>query len=519
MRTWASSPPIRFQLPRTPDRGLREIHGGDGASAVAPHSFTTATNTIPVRTEKDPLGPLDVPDEALYGVQTQRAVQNFPISGLRPLKPFVTAQVWLKKAAALTHKETGRLDTRLADAIVQAADEVLEGRHDDQFVVDPYQAGAGTSHNMNVNEVLANRANELLGSARGTYKPVHPNDHVNMAQSTNDTIPTTIRLACLAELGGFVRAFESLRDALAAKGKEFDGIVKAGRTHLQDAMPIRLGQEFAAYAGSLDRGLRRVQQSADYLRDLGIGGSAVGTGVTVEPEYPQLMNKHLRAISGLELRVGADRVQLMQSMGDAAGFSAAIRVLALDLSKIVSDLRLMVMGPRTGIDEIKLPAVQPGSSIMPGKINPSIPEMVNQVCFQVVGCDTTVSMAAEHGQLELNVMMPVIAHNILLSMRILANAAKVLDERCVRGIEANVAMCEYWVERSAALATALAPQIGYAAAAELSKRSVKEGVLIRDLVRREGVLSGSEVDEVLDLRKMTEIGVPGGKHGPAPSGG
>ena len=472
-----------------------------------------------MRTEKDPLGPLEVPDDALYGVQTQRAVQNFPISGLRPLKPFVTAQVWIKKAAALTHRETGRLEARLANAIVAAADEVLSGQHDDQFVVDPYQAGAGTSHNMNVNEVLANRANELLGAKRGTYQPVHPNDHVNMAQSTNDTIPTTIRLACLAELAGLVKAFESLRDSLAAKGKEFDGIVKAGRTHLQDAMPIRLGQEFAAYAGTIDRGLRRVKESADYLRDLGIGGSAVGTGVTVEPEYPALMNKHLRAISGLELRVGADRVQLMQSMGDAAGFSAALRVLAVDLSKIASDLRLMVMGPRTGIDEIKLPAVQPGSSIMPGKINPSIPEMVNQVCFQVVGCDTTVSMAAEHGQLELNVMMPVIAHNILLSMRILTNAATVLDGRCIRGIEANRQMCEYWVERSAALATALAPQIGYAAAAELSKRSVKEGVLIRDLVRREGLLPPSEVDEVLDLRKMTEIGVPGGKPGSGTSGG
>jgi aspartate ammonia-lyase len=472
-----------------------------------------------VRTEKDPLGPLDVPDEALYGVQTLRAVQNFPISGLRPLKPFVVAQVWIKKAAALTHRDTGRLEPRLADAIVAAADEVLAGKHDDQFVVDPYQAGAGTSHNMNVNEVLANRANELLGGTRGTYKPVHPNDHVNMAQSTNDTIPTAIRLACLAELPAFVRAVESLRDTLAAKGREFNDIVKAGRTHLQDAMPIRLGQEFAAYAGSLDRGLRRVTESADYLRDLGIGGSAVGTGVTVEAEYPALMNKHLRAISGLDLRIGADRVQLMQSMGDAAGFSAAIRVLALDLSKIVSDLRLMVMGPRTGIDEITLPAVQPGSSIMPGKINPSIPEMVNQVCFQVVGCDATVSVSAEHGQLELNVMMPVIAHNVLFAMRILTNAVTVLDERCVRGITANRQMCEHWVERSAALATALAPQIGYAAAAELSKRSVKEGVLIRDLVKREGVLPANEVDEVLDLRKMTEIGVPGGKHGPAPGGG
>jgi aspartate ammonia-lyase len=465
------------------------------------------------RTEKDPLGPKQVPADALYGVQTMRARENFPISGLAPLWPFVVAQVWIKKAAALTHKQTRRLDPRLADAIVRAADEVLAGQYADQFVVDPYQAGAGTSHNMNVNEVLANRANELLGGARGTYSPVHPNDHVNMAQSTNDTIPTNIRLACLSQLDGLTGAFEGLRDALAAKGREFDHIVKAGRTHLQDAMPIRLGQEFAAYASSIDRGIRRVREAADYLRDLGIGGSAVGTGVTVEKEYPALMNQHLRAISGLELRFGADRVQLMQSMGDAAGFSASLRVLAIDLSKIASDLRLMVMGPRTGIDEIKLPAVQPGSSIMPGKINPSIPEMVNQVCFQVMGLDTTVGIAAEHGQLELNVMMPVIAFNVLLSMRILTNAARTLTERCVVGIQANEDMCAYWVERSAALATALMPHIGYAKAAELSKQSVKEGVLVRDLVKRDKVLPADEIDEVLDLRKMTEIGVPGGRHG------
>jgi aspartate ammonia-lyase len=470
------------------------------------------------RREKDPLGTLDVPADALYGVQTLRARQNFPISELRPLAPFIIAQVWIKKAAALTHRETGRLDPKLADAIRTAADEVLAGQHLDQFIVDPYQAGAGTSHNMNANEVLANRANELLGHERGTYSPVHPNDHVNMAQSTNDTIPTNIRLATLSQLDAFLAAFEELRAVLVGKAAEFDDIVKAGRTHLQDAMPIRLGQEFAAYAGSIDRGMRRVKEAADYLRDLGIGGSAVGTGVTVEPEYPELMVKHLKEISGLELRVGQDRVQLMQSMGDVAAFSAQMRVLAIDLSKIVSDLRLMAMGPRTGIDEIKLPPVQPGSSIMPGKVNPSIPEMVNQVCFQVMGCDTTVAIAAEHGQLELNVMMPVIAFNVLLSMRILTRAATVLARKCVAGIEANRDMCAYWVERSAALATALAPQIGYARAAEISKQSVKEGVLIRDLVKRDHILPDDEIDEVLDLRKMTEIGVPGGAHGVSAGG-
>ena len=465
------------------------------------------------RIEKDPLGELPVPAAALYGVQTVRALQNFPISGLLPLEPFVIAQVWIKKAAAMTHKDTGRLDATRADAIIAAADEVLAGQHRDMFVVDPYQAGAGTSHNMNVNEVLANRANELLGGTRGTYTPVHPNDHVNMAQSTNDTIPTNIRLAVLRQLPALLAALASLHDSLAEKGIAFDHIVKAGRTHLQDAMPIRLGQEFTAYAGTLARCMKRITEAADYLNDLGIGGSAVGTGVTVEPQYPEFMNAHLKVITGItSLRIGTDRIQLMQSMGDAAAFSASLRGLALDLSKICSDLRLMVSGPRTGLDEIVLPAVQPGSSIMPGKINPSIPEMVNQVCFQVIGCDTTVAISAEHGQLELNVMMPVIAQNILLSMLILTNAITALSEKCIRGITANEAMCQYWVERSAALATALMPQIGYAKAAEISKRSVKEGILIRELVTRDRVIPADQIDGVLDLRKMTEIGVPQGEH-------
>ncbi|MGK2961438.1 MAG: aspartate ammonia-lyase [Gemmatimonadaceae bacterium] len=468
--------------------------------------------TDKTRMEKDPLGELAVPADALYGVQTLRAVRNFPISGLKPLPAFVEATVRIKRAAAITHRETGRLDAELADAIIKAADEVLAGQHREHFVVDPYQAGAGTSHNMNINEVLANRANEILGKPRGGYSPVHPNDHVNMAQSTNDVIPTAIRLASVTELPKLVKAFEGLIGALEEKGREFDDVMKSGRTHLQDAMPIRLGQEFTAYAGTLRRGIRRVEQASDYLRDLGIGGSAVGTGVNVEPEYPAIMVRELAKSAGVEVREGKDRIQLMQSMGDAAAFSAQMRVLALDLSKIASDLRLLASGPRTGLDEVRLPAVQPGSSIMPGKINPSIPEMVNQVCFQVVGNDACVSVSAEHGQLELNVMMPVIAQNILMSMMILTNTAETLSERCIKGIEANVEMCAYWVERSAALATALAPQIGYARAADLSKQSVKENVLIRELVHREKVLPEEEIDEVLDLRKMTEIGVPGGKH-------
>jgi len=474
--------------------------------------------TVNTRIEKDPLGELPVPSDALYGVQTLRAVQNFPISGLKPLPAFVDAVVRIKRAAAITHKETGRLDAKLADAIIAAADEVLNGQHREDFVVDPYQAGAGTSHNMNANEVLANRANELLGAKRGEYKPVHPNDHVNMAQSTNDVIPTAIRLGAVTELPKLEAAFENLIGAFESKGLEFDDVVKSGRTHLQDAMPIRLGQELNAYAGTLKRSLTRVVEAANYLRDLGIGGSAVGTGVNVEPEYPPIMVRELAKSAGVEVREGKDRIQLMQSMGDAAAFSSALKVLAIDLSKIASDLRLMASGPRTGFDEIRLPAVQPGSSIMPGKINPSIPEMVNQVCFQVIGNDACVSASAEHGQLELNVMMPVIAHNIFLSMRILTNTANTLADRTVKGIEANAEQCAYWLERSAALATALAPQIGYARAAELSKQSVKENVLIRELVKREHVIPDDEIDEVLDLRKMTEIGVPGGAHGGVSAG-
>jgi aspartate ammonia-lyase len=474
--------------------------------------------TDKTRVEKDPLGELAVDADALYGVQTLRAVQNFPISGIKPLAAFVDATVRIKKAAAMTHKETGRLDAKLADAIIAAADEVLSGKHRDQFVVDVYQAGAGTSHNMNVNEVLANRANEILGGKRGEYSPVHPNDHVNMAQSTNDVIPTAIRLACVTELPRLVNAFERLSDALMEKGQQFDNVIKSGRTHLQDAMPIRLGQEFTAYAGSLLRGIRRVGEAANYLRELGIGGTAVGTGVNAEREYPKLMVGFLDDMIGADLREGLDRIQLMQSMGDVAAFSAQLKVLALDLSKIASDLRILASGPRTGFDEVRLPAVQPGSSIMPGKVNPSIPEMVNQVCFQVVGNDACVAIASEHGQLELNVMMPVIAYNVLLSMKILTNAALTLESKCVKGIEANAEQCAYWVERSAALATALAPQIGYARAAELSKQSVKENVLIRDLVKREHVLPDDQIEDVLDLRKMTEIGVPGGAHGGASAG-
>lgn len=458
----------------------------------------------PTRTEHDPLGPVEVPADALYGAQTARALANFPISGLRADPALIDAVVRIKRAAASVHKRSGRLDAARADAIIAAADAVLHGAHRDQFVVDVYQAGAGTSLHMNVNEVLATLATRQLGDVT-----VHPNDHVNAAQSTNDVFPTAMRLAALSVLRDATGAVDVLAASLRARADEFDDLVKAGRTHLQDAMPIRLGQEVGAWAGSLERGVRRVRESAEYLLDLGIGGTAVGTGVNADAEYAARMVVELTTLTGLPLREGADKVQLMQSMGDVAALSANWRVLALDLGKIASDLRLLASGPRTGLDELRLPAVQPGSSIMPGKVNPSVPEMVNQVVFQVMGHDATVSAAAEQGQLELNVMMPVIAHNLLSSLRILGNAARALDERTVRGMSPNPAQLAYWVERSAALATALAPKIGYAAAAALTKRSVETGESIRELVLREGLLTPSEADALLDLRRMTEPGIPG----------
>ena len=468
------------------------------------------------RTERDPLGELPVPADALYGIQTLRAHENFPISGLKPLPAFVDAVIWIKRSAAETHKKTGRLEARLADAIIQAADEVLAGQHRDQFIVDVYQAGAGTSHNMNCNEVLANRANQLLGGQLGTYKPVHPNDHVNMAQSTNDVIPTAMRLATLATLPDLIDAMDQLAAAFARKGEAFDDVIKSGRTHLQDATPIRLGQEFRAYGRTVTRHREKLGDAAEWLREMNIGGSAVGTGLNVEPEYPALMVEFLSGLTGMELREADDRIQLMQSMGDIATFSGAMRAWVLDLAKIANDIRLLASGPRTGLAEISLPAVQPGSSIMPGKVNPSIAEMVNQVCYQALGLDTTVAMAAEAGQLELNVMMPVITHNIVFMLVIVANATRTFAERCIEGVEADAEQCAHWLERSPALVTALAPRIGYAEAAKLAKEAVASGLTVRELVTQKGVLDPKEMDAVLDLRAMTELGVPGAG---APLGG
>jgi aspartate ammonia-lyase len=461
------------------------------------------------RTERDPLGERAVPSDAYYGIQTARALENFPISGFRAPDLLVDATVIVKKAAAYANMTLGRLDSRISNAIMQAADEILAGTLRDQFVVDVYQAGAGTSHNMNVNEVLANRAAELLGGARGEYRLVHPNDHVNMAQSTNDVFPTATRLALLFAHRDLTVTARALATAFAIKSKEFDGILKVGRTHLQDAVPMTLGQEFSGYAGCIEYAAAALDRTSTQLQELNLGATAVGTGLNAGDDYTALAIGHLSRLTALTLSPAANRFRVTQSMGDVLAYSGAMRLLAVELGKIASDLRLLSMGPRAGIGEITLPAVQPGSSIMPGKVNPSIPEMVNQVCFQVIGCDATVGAAAEAGQLELNVMMPVMAWNTLHSSTILRNAMTVLRTRCVEGIEADAQRCRELLDRSTAVATALSPYLGYAKTAELAKASVESGRTIRELVLEQGLMEAREVDRILSVSGMTRPGIVG----------
>jgi len=480
------------------------------------------------RKEKDSLGTMDVPADALYGAQTHRAVLNFPISGLKQYPAFIWPMALIKRAAAEVNMDLGLLDRRLGDAIVQAAQEVLEGKLNDQFVVDPFQAGAGTSHNMNANEVIANRANQLLGYKLDVpQKPVSPNDHVNMAQSTNDTIPTAIRLGALWRLAELLRTLDRLADALDAKSHEFDGIVKSGRTHLQDAVPVRLGQEFGAYAMAVRHDAERISTAGDRLRRMPIGGTATGTGLNAHPEYHARMVKRLSELSGITLYASPNLFESMQSLADPADFSASLRTLAVTLTRIANDLRLLASGPTSGLDEIRLPAVQPGSSIMPGKINPVLAEMLNMLCYHVMGNDLTVSLAAAAGQLELNVMMPIIAYNLFQSMDLLIHGVQAFTEKCVLGITANQEKAEAWLARNPIVATALNPLIGYLSAAELVKDSLKRNLSIRD-VAAERIARGelknkdtgapltlAEVDNVLgDLKRMTE----GGLGGPAGGG-
>ena len=464
---------------------------------------------MPFRTERDPLGEHAVPADAYYGIQTARARENFPISGLRAPADLVTATVLIKKAAAEANRELDRLDARVCDAIVRAADEVLSGSLRDQFVVDVYQAGAGTSHNMNANEVLANRAAEILGGARGEYALVHPNDHVNMGQSTNDVFPTATRLALLLTHGGLVESARALSASFDRKAREFDAILKVGRTHLQDAVPMTLGQEFGGYAACIARGAEDIEHASAQLRELNLGATAVGTGLNAGDDYTRLAVRNLSRYTGIDLAPAKNRFRVTQSMGDVLAYSGAMRRLAVELSKVASDLRLLSMGPRAGISEIALPAVQPGSSIMPGKVNPSVPEMVNQVCFQVIGCDMTICTAAEAGQLELNVMMPVIAWNAIHASTILRESMKALSARCVDGIQADPQRCRELLDRSTAVATALNPYIGYAKTAEIAKESVKTGRPIREIVLERGLLDATQLDRILSAEAMTQPGVAG----------
>jgi aspartate ammonia-lyase len=461
------------------------------------------------RTERDPIGELNVPADAYYGVQTARAVENFAISGLRAPFDLVTATVLIKKAAAEANRTLGRLNADLARAIVSAADEILAGGLRDQFVVDVYQAGAGTSHNMNVNEVLANRAAEILGEPRGVYTRVHPNDHVNMSQSTNDVFPAATRLALLLGSGGLAQAGRDLAASFERKAEAFADVLKTGRTHLQDAVPMTLGQELGGYAACIRRGADDVMHASAQLLESNLGATAVGTGLNAGDEYRRLVVDNLRRDTNLAIKPAENLFRVTQSMGDVLAYSGAMRRLAVEVNKVANDLRLLSMGPRAGLSEITLPAAQPGSSIMPGKVNPSIPEMVNQVCFQVIGCDTTIALACDAGQLELNVMMPVIAWNALHASSILREAMVALRARTVDGIVANKARARELLDRSTAAATALSPYIGYAVTAEVAKESVRTGRPVREIVLERGLLDRRRLDEILSVEAMTRGGIVG----------
>jgi fumarate hydratase class II len=474
------------------------------------------------RIEKDSLGEVRVQAGAYWGAQTQRAIHNFPITGLKPYPAFVWGMAVIKRAAAEVNAGLGLFKDRevegqpisgdaIAQAIMMAADEILDGQWRDQFVVDPIQAGAGTSHNMNINEVIANRANEHLGfSLEAAAKPVSPNDHVNMAQSTNDTIPTAIRLGCLWRLNELLDTLDNLTAAFRTKAQEFDHVLKSGRTHLQDAVPVRLGQEFGAYARAIERNREKIAQAAEGLSRLGIGGTATGSGLNAHPEYHGRMVATLSRLTNLNLLESDDLFESMQSMADPVHFSGALRTLAQDLTRIANDFRLLSSGPSTGLDEIRLPAVQPGSSIMPGKVNPVLAEMLNMAMFQVMGNDLTVMLAGQAGQLELNVMMPVMAYNLFQSMDVIINSVNAFNEKCLQGVVANEEKATGWLAKNAILVTALNPVIGYLKGAEVAKEAMATNRAVRDVVVEKGYLSGEETDRLLDVRALTDGGIQGG---------
>lgn len=456
------------------------------------------------RMEHDSIGALNVPAEAYYGVQSMRAATNFQITH-RPLHPvLIDSIVMVKKAAAITNEKSGKLDQQIAQAIIQACDEILNGNLRDQFIVDAIQGGAGTSANMNANEVIANRAIEILGGTKGDYSIVHPNDHVNMSQSTNDIIPTAGKITVLKLLPQTIKELEKLEKAMKEKEAEFDDILKMGRTQLQDAVPMRLGQSFGAFAHVLKRDIKRLKNVIDEMKVLNIGATAIGTAINVDPYYLANISYELSKVAGISLKQADDLIDATQNLDGFVSVSGVLKTCAVDISKISNDLRLMSSGPRTGLSEINLPARQNGSSIMPGKINPVIPEVVSQVAYLIIGHDYTITMAAEAGQLELNAFEPVLFHHLFESIDTLKEAAATLTKHCITGITANKGQCEEYIEKSVGISTALCPYIGYAKSAEIAKKSLKTGISVKELVLEEGLLKEEELKEILKPEKMTQ---------------
>ena len=466
-------------------------------------------NEMEFRVEKDSIGTKDVPENVYYGVQSLRAAENFHITGLNMHPEIINSLAYIKKAAAITNCEAGLLDKKRTQAIVQACDEILEGKFREDFIVDPIQGGAGTSLNMNANEVIANRAIEILGGKKGDYSVVNPNDHVNCGQSTNDVIPTAGKMTSLRLLKKLKKQLLRLHSALEQKADEFDGVIKMGRTQLQDAVPIRLGQEFKAYSVAILRDLNRMDKAMDEMRTLNMGGTAVGTGLNADESYLRRIVPNLSEISGMDLVQAYDLIDATQNLDSFVAVSGAVKACAVTLSKIANDLRLMSSGPRAGFGEINLPAKQNGSSIMPGKVNPVIPEVVNQVAFNAIGNDMTITMAAEAGQLELNAFEPIIFYCLFQSIDTIAYAVNTFVDNCVIGITANETRCRYFVENSVGIITAICPYVGYQKAAEIAKEAIKTGESVRKLIIEKGLLTKEQMDEIMDPVQMTEPGISG----------
>ncbi|WP_235872229.1 aspartate ammonia-lyase [Siminovitchia acidinfaciens] len=466
-------------------------------------------SVMETRVEKDFLGEKEVPVEAYYGIQTMRAVENFPITGNKLHEELIKALAIVKKAAALANTEVGLLPGEIGQAIVEASQEIIEGQLHDQFIVDPIQGGAGTSMNMNANEIIANRALELIGKKKGDYATISPNSHVNMAQSTNDSVPTAIHVAVLNVLDGLLAVMEDMKAAFDEKQKEFDHVVKMGRTHLQDAVPIRLGQEFGAYSRVIGRDIKRIRRSKEGLYEVNLGATAVGSGLNADPKYIELAVEYLQDISGLPMSAAENLVDATQNTDAYTEVSAALKICMTNMSKIANDLRFMASGPRAGLAELNLPARQPGSSIMPGKVNPVMAELINQIAFQVIGNDQTVTLASEAGQFELNVMGPVLVYNLMDSITVMTNGFRVFTEYCVSDITANEERMKNYVESSVGIITAVNPHIGYEAAAAIAREAIETGRSVRELCLELGMLTGEELDQILDAHEMTNPGIAG----------